>query len=74
MALLLAPVPDLEHEGAVMGTSDKIHNKTEEIKGRAKETVGAATGDRGMEHEGHIDQVKGNLRQAGEKLKDAVSD
>lgn len=57
-----------------MGTNDKIRDKAEELKGRAKETAGAATGDREMEREGRVDQVKGNLRQAGEKLKDAVPD
>jgi uncharacterized protein YjbJ (UPF0337 family) len=53
-----------------MGTDDKITNKGEELKGKAKEKVGEATGDEELEAEGHTDQAKGNLKQAGEKIKD----
>ncbi|WP_219414118.1 CsbD family protein [Pseudonocardia nigra] len=53
-----------------MGTDDKIDNKAEELKGKAKEKVGQATGDEEMEAEGHTDQMKGNVKQAGEKVKD----
>ena len=54
-----------------MGTDDKIANKTEEMTGRAKEAVGDATDDRDLQAEGQADQTKGNLKQAGEKIKDA---
>ena len=54
-----------------MGTDDKIENKTEELTGKAKETVGEASGDRDLQAEGQADQTKGNLKQAGEKIKDA---
>jgi len=54
-----------------MGTDDKIENKTEELTGQAKETVGEASGDRDLQAEGQADQTKGNLKQAGEKVKDA---
>jgi uncharacterized protein YjbJ (UPF0337 family) len=54
-----------------MGTDDKIENKTEELTGKAKETVGEASGDRDLQAEGQADQTKGNLKQAGEKVKDA---
>jgi len=54
-----------------MGTDDKIENKTEELSGKAKETVGEASGDRDLQAEGQADQTKGNLKQAGEKVKDA---
>jgi uncharacterized protein YjbJ (UPF0337 family) len=54
-----------------MGTDDKIDNKAEQLKGKAKEKVGHATGDEELEAEGHTDQAKGNLKQAGEKIKDA---
>ncbi len=40
-------------------------------KGRVKKTVGKATGNRSMEAEGRGDQAKGNLRRAGQKVKDA---
>jgi len=53
-----------------MGTDDKLGNKAEELKGKTKETVGQATDDRDLEAEGHADQTKGNLKQAGEKVKD----
>ena len=54
-----------------MGTDDKIQNKTEELSGKAKEAVGKASGDRDLQAEGQADQTKGNLKQAGEKVKDA---
>jgi uncharacterized protein YjbJ (UPF0337 family) len=54
-----------------MATEDKAANKVTEMKGKVKEGVGKATGDEDMEAEGKTDQVKGNLKQAGEKVKDA---
>lgn len=57
-----------------MGADDKIENKTEELTGKAKETVGEASGDRDLQAEGQADQTKGNLKQAGEKVKDAFKD
>jgi uncharacterized protein YjbJ (UPF0337 family) len=53
-----------------MGLGDKIDNKAEETKGKLKEHAGKATDDPELEAEGHGDQVKGNLKQAGEKIKD----
>jgi uncharacterized protein YjbJ (UPF0337 family) len=58
-------------EGDRMGTDDKIDNKADELKGKVKEGVGDATGDRDLQAEGQADQAKGNLKQAGEKIKDA---
>jgi uncharacterized protein YjbJ (UPF0337 family) len=55
-----------------MGTEDKARNKAEELKGRAKETAGSATGDRDMRDEGREDQAKADVKQAGEKIKDAT--
>jgi uncharacterized protein YjbJ (UPF0337 family) len=55
-----------------MGLGDKISNKTEELKGQGKETVGKATDDEELEAEGHGEQAKGNLKQVGEKIKDVV--
>ena len=57
-----------------MGLDDKVSNKAEEVGGRAKERVGEATGDEQLEAEGKGDQVSGNLKQAGEKVKDAFKD
>ena len=54
-----------------MGADDKMSNKAEELKGRAKEAVGDATGNEQWQAEGKSDQAKGSLKQAGEKIKDA---
>ncbi len=53
-----------------MATEDKFENKTEELKGRAKESVGDATGDEDLRAEGKADKTSGNIKQAGEKVKD----
>ena len=53
-----------------MATDDKINAKSDELKGKVKEGVGRATDDRDLEAEGHADQAQGNLKQAGEKVKD----
>ena len=54
-----------------MGTDDKIDNKAEEFGGKVKEGVGRATGDEELQAQGEGDQAKSNLKQAGEKVKDA---
>ena len=54
-----------------MGMDDKLSNKGEDLGGKAKEATGRATGDEEMETEGRVDQVKADLKQAGEKVKDA---
>ncbi len=53
-----------------MSATDKIKNKAQEVSGQGKEHVGRATGDENLEAEGHKDQASGNLKQAGEKVKD----
>jgi len=58
-------------EEAVMGIDDKADNKAEELKGKAKETVGDATDDEDLQAEGRAQEAKGSLKQAGEKVKDA---
>ena len=54
-----------------MSGIDKIKNKAEELTGQGKEHVGKATGNESLEAEGHKDQASGNIKQAGEKIKDA---
>jgi len=54
-----------------MATEDKEAHKATEIKGNIKEGVGRATGDDELEAEGQADQAKGNIKQAGDKIKDA---
>jgi uncharacterized protein YjbJ (UPF0337 family) len=50
---------------------DKAKNKLDELGGEIKEAVGKVTGDKSTEHEGKRDQTKSNLKDAGEKVKDA---
>ena len=57
-----------------MGTDDKLRNQGEDLKGKAKETVGRATDDEELEAQGRGDQAKANLKNAGEQVKDAVKD
>jgi uncharacterized protein YjbJ (UPF0337 family) len=54
-----------------MGSDDKLRNTGEEKLGEAKEAFGKATDDEEMEAEGKTDQTKADLKQAGEKVKDA---
>ncbi|MHB1987524.1 MAG: CsbD family protein [Acidimicrobiales bacterium] len=55
-----------------MSAIDKAKNKVEELKGRSKRAAGAASGNPRQEREGRLDEVKSNLKQAGEKVKDAA--
>ncbi|MDQ4103730.1 MAG: CsbD family protein [Actinomycetota bacterium] len=57
-----------------MSLQDKITNKGQVLKGKAKEALGKASDDPELEAEGKTDQGKGNLKQAGEKAKDAGKD
>ena len=54
-----------------MATEDKAANKVKEVKGKVKKKVGKKTGNDDLVAEGRADQVEGNLKQAGEKVKDA---
>ena len=54
-----------------MGTDDKLENMADEKIGEAKEAMGKATDDDDLEAEGKLDQTKADLKQAGEKVKDA---
>jgi uncharacterized protein YjbJ (UPF0337 family) len=56
-----------------MGIGDKMDNKKDEAVGKAKEAWGDATDDESMQAEGKVDQAKANLKQAGEKVKDAFN-
>ena len=53
-----------------MSAIDKLKNKAQEVTGQGKEHVGKATGDEQLEAEGRKDQAAGNIKQAGEKIKD----
>ncbi|MGQ0629660.1 MAG: CsbD family protein [Sporichthyaceae bacterium] len=54
-----------------MSAIDKAKNMAEDAKGKVKEAVGGATGNDDMKAEGQVDQGSSDLKQAGEKVKDA---
>ncbi|GGB71311.1 hypothetical protein N798_16745 [Knoellia flava TL1] len=54
-----------------MGIGDKIDNMSEDASGKAKEATGKATDNERLEAEGRADQSKADIKQAGEKIKDA---
>lgn len=54
-----------------MGIDDKAENAAQKAAGKVKETVGEHTDDRDLQAEGKKDQVSGDLKNAGEKVKDA---
>jgi uncharacterized protein YjbJ (UPF0337 family) len=47
---------------------------TDKMKGKVKETVGVATGDRELEAEGKKDTTKGNIKEAAEDVKRVIKD
>ncbi len=54
-----------------MAKINKAKNASQIGKGKLKEVAGKASGNDKLQAEGKADQVKGNLKQAGEKVKDA---
>ena len=54
-----------------MSFADKFSNKAQELRGRIKRNTGEITGDRGLQNRGRADEIRSNLKQAGEKVKDA---
>jgi uncharacterized protein YjbJ (UPF0337 family) len=56
-----------------MGNADKIQNAADDAVGKGKEALGKVTDDESLEAEGKLDQTKADLKQAGEKVKDAFT-
>ena len=54
-----------------MSGLDKAKNKLEDLEGKAKEGLGKLTGDRDTENRGKADQATSDVKDAGEKVKDA---
>lgn len=54
-----------------MSVGKKIAHKAEAAKGTTKKLFGRATANTRLRTEGRVDQVKGNIKQAGAKVKDA---
>jgi uncharacterized protein YjbJ (UPF0337 family) len=50
---------------------NKTRNAAQKVKGQVKEAAGRVTGDRRLEAEGRADKTRANLKQAGQKVKDA---
>ncbi len=44
----------------------------DQAKGRVKEAAGALTGDQGLKNEGHVNQAKGSLKKAVDKVAETV--
>ncbi len=53
---------------------NRVEGSFEEAKGKVKETVGKATGDRKLEGEGKGDQIAGKAQNAYGQAKDAAKD
>ena len=54
-----------------MSSENKAANKVTEIRGKIKKAAGQRTGDADLEAEGRAEESEGDLKQAGEKVKDA---
>jgi len=67
----LEAASDDEVREAVVSFADKLRDKAQELRGRIKRNTGEVTGNRRLQAEGTADEVMGNLKQAGEKVKDA---
>jgi uncharacterized protein YjbJ (UPF0337 family) len=55
-----------------MAKTNKVKNAKQLAKGELKEAVGKVTGNEKLRDEGKKDQSIANLKQAGEKVKDAL--
>ena len=55
-----------------MAALDKAKNSAQRTKGRVKEGAGKLTGNAKLRAKGKTDQAIGNIKQAGEKVKDAL--
>jgi uncharacterized protein YjbJ (UPF0337 family) len=54
-----------------MSAQDKAKNTAEKAAGKVKEYIGKITGNESAQAEGRTDQAAGDLKNAGEKVKDA---
>lgn len=57
-----------------MSKKNRAKNASQVAKGNVEEAVGKASGNDRLETEGMVDQVAGHVKQASEKLKDAVKE
>jgi uncharacterized protein YjbJ (UPF0337 family) len=54
-----------------MSTTNKTKNTADRATGKVKEVTGVVTGNRDLQYRGQFEQIVANVKQAGEKLKDA---
>ncbi|MER5346480.1 CsbD family protein [Streptomyces mirabilis] len=54
-----------------MSVRQTIKHKTQALKGRVTERIGRTTRNRRLQREGRTDQISGNLKQSGDKAKNA---
>ena len=54
-----------------MGIQDKFENAKDQMVGKAKSAAGKVSDDEDLQAEGEIQESKGDLKAAGEKVKDA---
>ena len=64
----------LDRERVLMSMKNKTKNASQVAKGNIEETVGKASGNDRLESDGTVDQVAGHVKQASEKLKDALKE
>jgi uncharacterized protein YjbJ (UPF0337 family) len=55
-----------------MATKDKMKNAAQIATGKFKQKAGKITGNQTLESKGKSDRVRGDLKQAAEKTKDAL--
>lgn len=55
-----------------MAVEDKAAHKATELKGKVKQGTGELIEDEELQAEGKADEAEGNVKQAGDKLKDAA--
>ena len=48
-------------------SEEKVEAKMEELGGNVKEAVGKVTGDKEVETEGQVDQLKGKVKESGKE-------
>ncbi len=54
-----------------MSATDTAKDTAQEVAGKIKEKAGQASNDDDLEARGRAERAKGDLKQAGEKIKDA---
>lgn len=58
----------------MVSRNPKAKNKTQIVRGRVKEVAGKVSGNDRLADEVQVDQAKGHLKQAGEKVEDALKE